>query len=156
MALATADDAAMSPLKGVRLYNLRAMARTNRFPSWALAGLLALTPACTFGQGFSALMSGPRLSVSELAPLAREGDVEAQLKLATMYYNGERASQDFEKAAEWYRKAAEQGSAEAQFSLGVMSTRGEGMPADPEQAARFYLGDVAKDSGDKVLTHVSE
>lgn len=40
---------------------------------------------------------------------AQQGDAEAQLKLARMYYHGEGVRQDYNEAARWYRKAADQG-----------------------------------------------
>jgi TPR repeat protein len=49
---------------------------------------------------------------------AEKGDAIAQYNLGYMYCNG--VSQDFAKAVEWYRKAAEQGSVYAQNKLGNM------------------------------------
>ena len=41
-----------------------------------------------------------------------------------MYDEGDGVPQDFEEAAKWYRKAAEQGNAKAQCSLGLMYASG--------------------------------
>ncbi len=43
--------------------------------------------------------------------LAEDGNSEAQNVLGVMYENGEGVKQDFAKAAEWYRMAADQGFA---------------------------------------------
>ncbi len=44
----------------------------------------------------------------------------------------------YAKAAEWYRKAAEQGYAAAQHSLGVMYYTGRGVAQDYKEAGRLY------------------
>jgi hypothetical protein len=64
--------------------------------------------------------------------------VEAQHNLGFMYHQGNGVQQDFNQAAAWYRKAAEQGLAEAQFCLGTMYRRGEGVQQDYKQAAAWY------------------
>ena len=45
---------------------------------------------------------------------------KAAYNLGEKYYFGQGVPQDYTKAAEWYRKAAEQGNAEAQAKLGYM------------------------------------
>ena len=52
---------------------------------------------------------------------AEKGVVNAQFRLAQMYYEGLEVAQDYKEALKWYRLVAEQGDAEAQRSLGVMS-----------------------------------
>jgi TPR repeat protein len=49
---------------------------------------------------------------------AKQGNAEAQVKLAMMYANGEGVVRDDKQAAFWFRKAADQGEAMAQFNLG--------------------------------------
>jgi TPR repeat protein len=46
--------------------------------------------------------------------------------------------QDFEEAAQCFRKAADQGHAEAQLSLGILYEQGRGLPEDPVEAMRWY------------------
>jgi len=45
---------------------------------------------------------------------------------------------DYEEAAKWFRKAAEQGLDAAQWSLGVLYENGEGVPKDYQEAAKWY------------------
>mmetsp|Transcript_26017 Transcript_26017/g.87203 ORF Transcript_26017/g.87203 Transcript_26017/m.87203 type:complete len:113 (-) Transcript_26017:1280-1618(-) len=45
---------------------------------------------------------------------------------------------DLEKAAEWYRKAAESGHAEAHFCYGNCCNFGEGVAVDRDEAAGWY------------------
>ncbi len=48
---------------------------------------------------------------------AAQGNAQAQAHVGWMYANGERVPQNYVKAREWYRKAAEQGNAVAQNNL---------------------------------------
>jgi uncharacterized protein len=77
---------------------------------------------------------------------AEQGDFDAQLELAMMYYDGEHVSQDYKKAAYWYEKVAEKGGLEAQYHLGVMCLNGIGIPQDYEKAVRCFTS--AADKGD--------
>jgi TPR repeat protein len=58
--------------------------------------------------------------------------------LGIMYTNGTGVQQDYAKAAEWYRRAAEQGHANAALNLGVMYASGRGVPRDRVEAARWF------------------
>ncbi len=46
--------------------------------------------------------------------------------------------EDYDEAAKWYRKAAEQGHANAQYNLGIMYDNGQGVPQDYVQAHMWY------------------
>ena len=50
------------------------------------------------------------------------------------YYN----SQNYEEAAKWFRKAAEQGHVYAQYNLGYCYDSGEGVTQNYEEAAKWY------------------
>ena len=68
-----------------------------------------------FAKGYAAAQSGDfETAFREWVPLAEQGDVNAQLNLALMYYNGEGVPQDDKTAVKWYTLAAEQGYAKAQ------------------------------------------
>ena len=62
-------------------------------------------------------------------------DLEVQNELGGMYYKGEKVLQDYEKALEWFRKAAKQGYEIAQYSLGMMYYNGDGIPKRDYKAA---------------------
>ncbi|HHC29993.1 MAG TPA: sel1 repeat family protein, partial [Rhodobacterales bacterium] len=64
---------------------------------------------------------------------------------ASMYVNGLYVDVDYEKAAELYRKAAENGLARAQANLGYLYQKGRGVEQDYAEAARWYR--VAADQG---------
>ena len=55
-----------------------------------------------------------------------------------MYCGGMGVEIDFEKAASYYFKAANQGNAKALCELGTLYLDGRGVDQMPEQAARYY------------------
>ena len=63
--------------------------------------------------------------------------VMAQYRLGIRYYNGQDVSQNYTKALNWLRKAAEQGHIKAQSHLGDMYYKGEGVPQDHAEAAKW-------------------
>ena len=68
----------------------------------------------------------------ELAVRAAEtGDLQAQFNLAQSYRMGdETVARDYQKAAHWYRKAAEAGMPKAQNEYGLLFAQGHGVPID--------------------------
>jgi TPR repeat protein len=79
---------------------------------------------------------------------AEAGDVEAQKKLAAIYFKPSfltGVSKDAPEAVKWMRKAAEQGDAEAQFNLGVVYFQGDGVPQYDAIAYMFFNLAAAKD-----------
>ena len=73
-------------------------------------------------------------------------DAEYQFSQGEAYYNGRGVEQDYAKAVEWYRKAAEQGHACAQCNLGQCYYNGEGVEQDYVKAVEWYR--KAADQGD--------
>ena len=69
---------------------------------------------------------------------AKNGDAEAQCALAGCYHDGDGVTMNREKAAYWYRKAAEQGDAFGQVSLGWYYENGYGVSQDYSQAVYWY------------------
>lgn len=57
-------------------------------------------------------------------PLADRGDARAQNNLGVLYEEGRGVAMDYEKAADWYRKAAAQGHAGARKNLADLGARG--------------------------------
>ena len=55
-----------------------------------------------------------------------------------MYEIGRGVEQDYNKAAGWYSKAADQGNAIAQHNLGLMYEKGIGVKKDVDKAAEWY------------------
>ena len=55
-------------------------------------------------------------------PRAKDGDAEAQYYVGQIFEKGLGTTPDYESAAEWYGKAAEQEFSAAQISLGFLSS----------------------------------
>ena len=68
---------------------------------------------------------------------ADQGYPEAQVGLASLYYEGNGVKQDYEKALQWYKKAAAKGHPEAQFYLGLMYHNGEGTDKNDDIAKKY-------------------
>ncbi|MEY6432121.1 sel1 repeat family protein [Thioalkalicoccus limnaeus] len=74
-----------------------------------------------------------------LLPKAQQGNAVAQTHLGEIYERGlGLPARDYERAAEWYRKAAEQGHEAAQIRLGALYERGLGVPQDRQAALEWY------------------
>jgi hypothetical protein len=58
-------------------------------------------------------------ALTEVRPLAEQGNADAQTLLGKMYLKGQGVPKDPEQANKWFRRAAMQGDAESQFFLGA-------------------------------------
>ena len=70
---------------------------------------------------------------------AQMGDVEAQIKIAEMYFDGDEVQKDEKKAFYWYLKAAESGDAEAQFCVSRFYYYGKETEEDDEKAFEWCI-----------------
>lgn len=75
-----------------------------------------------------------------------EAQIEAQIRIGDMYYEGEGVPQDYKEALIWYRRAAEQGSSEAQEKIGLMYYIGFGVPQDYKKSYAWL--NIAASQGD--------
>jgi TPR repeat protein len=73
-----------------------------------------------------------------LYPLAEEGNVEAQYRLAIMAQNGLGMVVNEKEAERWMRAAAETGFDLAQHGLGFMYMQGECVKKDAAQAVHWF------------------
>ena len=78
---------------------------------------------------------------------AKAGDAQAETYVGEIFEKGLGLAPDYEAAATWYRRAADQGWAPAQINLGQLYELGRGVPRDPAQALAWYrrasgLGDL--------------
>lgn len=64
-----------------------------------------------------------------------------------MYKEGRGVRQDYAKAMEWYKKAANQGDSDAQLNLGIMYEQGQGVRPNKRTANEWY--EMACDSGNQ-------
>lgn len=80
----------------------------------------------------------PRM-VSGIERNALEGNGEAQHDLAAIYTAGQAGTQqNFERAAQWFREAADNGVANARYNLGVLYHQGLGVKRDLGRALYWY------------------
>ena len=92
-----------------------------------------------FAKGAEALISGDFITaLSELRPLAEQGDARAQYNLGVMYGNGNGVLKDNKICLKWYTLAAEQGHADAQYNLGAMWDNGKGIVESNQAAVKWY------------------
>jgi len=78
-----------------------------------------------------------RTALSQLTPLANQGNANAQIDLANMYHRGQGVPQDDKGAVRLYRLAADQGLAGAQNNLGKMYALGQGVSQDYKEAVQL-------------------
>jgi TPR repeat protein len=71
-------------------------------------------------------------------PLAEDGNAEAQLGVATLYYSGLGVVMDYDLAFEWFSKAAAQGLPRALYMLGAMYRDGRGVREDHDKAIAYF------------------
>lgn len=96
-----------------------------------LLGGLGASCGGDFDKGLAAYRSGDyATALSEIRPLAEQGDARGQALMGVMYDRGRGVLQDKKTAVKWFTLAAEQGDAAAQYNLGVMYADGRGVPED--------------------------
>ena len=66
------------------------------------------------------------------------GNPSEQNDRGVAYYYGNGVKQDYNEAAKWFRKAAEQGNADAQYNLGSAYFYGNGVPQNYNEAAKWF------------------
>jgi TPR repeat protein len=87
------------------------------------------------------------LEFSDLMTKAKQGDSLAQFRLGYKYSGnlfGARGVRNAEKAAEWYRRSAEQGRISAQYFLGSLYRHGDGVEQSVEEAAKWFEKAIAQ------------
>ena len=80
----------------------------------------------------------PKDGMDYCLDLAAAGVAVGQTNMGWIYDKGKGVTQDYTKAVEWYRKAAEQGYANAQSNLGYMYSQGKGVTQDKAKAVEWY------------------
>ena len=77
-------------------------------------------------------------ALEEQKTLAEQGNLEAQIYLASVYRHGNGVPQDYKTAVKWFTRAAEQGHAVAQYNLGIMHSFGLGVVPDYKASVKWY------------------
>jgi len=92
-------------------------------------------------------------SVNVWTPLAQQGDAKAQNYLGEIYEAGISGNPDYQLAALWYQRAADQGLKAAQVNLGFLYESGKGVGQDKAKALNLYR--LAADLQDDQLEYMS-
>jgi TPR repeat protein len=93
---------------------------------------------------FTKLFHRPPDGVAEkILTDAQGGDPQAQFDVGLSFSDGCGTAPDYEQAAAWYLKAANQDHGKAQFVLGVMFANGRGVPQDDGKAL-MWIGKAAQ------------
>lgn len=74
----------------------------------------------------------------EMMAAAAGGDSFAQFDVGMKYLHGDGVQQDYAKAYEWLKKAADQGHSRASYNIGSLHVKGWGVPPDATQAIGWY------------------
>lgn len=83
--------------------------------------------------------------LTDLRKQARRGNVEAQHRLAEVYYAGLGVPVDRGEAVRWWNRAAKKGHPESQFALGIMYAKGRGVPEDDAEAVAWFRRAIEQD-----------
>lgn len=103
---------------------------------WIL--ILACLPAMTLHLSAQSNLVDPKV-VEEVKTKAEQGDAAAQDKLGFYYARGIIGGKsNYDEAARWYRKSAEQGLAAGQYHLGDCYAKNKGVTGDPVEALKWY------------------
>ncbi len=97
-----------------------------------------------------------RISESKLPEavigFAGYGDADAQFNIGMKYYTGDGIAKDYGKAAEWFRKAADQGHAAGQRYMAQLYFNGHGLPRDEKLAILWDR--KAAENGDPIAQYI--
>jgi localization factor PodJL len=109
-------------------------------PAKALpSAALAAAPPMPSGGPLTALAAPPAIGPdTDLLGKAEAGDAAAQFELAVRYAEGGAGPRNFELAAQWYERAAQQGLAVAEYRLGSLYEKGLGVGKDMQRAKDLY------------------
>jgi hypothetical protein len=118
------------------------------FTAWMMAGLfIAILFDLSAKSNYTHQVSKPPAVTQAVLELPSNGQSESvsehydawtENNLGDLYYDGHGVAKNYQQAAAWYRKSAEQGYAVGQCNLGFMYTNGYGVPKDYQQAAQWY------------------
>lgn len=81
-------------------------------------------------------MTEKEIELKRIKEAAEQGDVDAQYMLGDFYANGEGVKQDYEKAIEWIKKAADQGHIMAKLQLKVLQKSQKNSSTKAENAVK--------------------
>ena len=131
------------------------MSRNSYFASAVLliAILLAACSRVDIAEAEEAMRVGNYAEAYYLwRQLAEQGHPIAMYNIGWMYHNGYGLVIDDEKAAQWWRNAAESGLEDAEMALGMLYYYGgKGIPRDLEKSAEYLMPGAARGDEEAAL-----
>ncbi len=113
---------------------------------------LAVPAWADYDSGYKAFKSGDyKTAMSQLLPLAEQGDPKAQKLVGNMYADGLGVAEDYSQAAKYYQAAADQGYAPVMADLGDLYFYGNGVAQNAATALKWYRRGAEK--GDPVAEY---
>jgi len=97
-----------------------------------------LTLGIAYDLGTDGLKENFKEAIFWYTKSAEQGNKDAQLFLATNYYEGKKVERSYSKAVYWWTKAAEQGDKEAQFNIGTFYYDGIGVEKSYSNSLFFF------------------
>jgi uncharacterized protein len=128
--------------KQIREFNMTKLAATF----FLFCSLLFNSAWANYAKGLTAYVREDyKTAYAEFLPEAKAGNVEAQARLAVMYFKGQGVPQNSATSVAWTQKAADQGDANSIFILSLHYRAGEGVAKDTKRA--FELTEKAANLG---------
>ncbi len=130
-----------------------------------LSAVAAVTEEIRPGSpGVHDTLSGAESTFERFLLLADAGDPDAQNLIGFLYFQGEGVQQNFEKAHDYFHRAAEQGDLRAQRNLGIFHSKGvREVPTSFNDAkeANFWFsvaiaGDPTSSAQKKAVAHLED
>jgi localization factor PodJL len=139
------SDAIVVVAGSIRASNIASISAPPRPPAATVpakalpSAALAATPAVPSAGPLTARAAPPAVGPNEnLVGKAEAGDAAAQFDLAVRYAEGGAGPRNYELAAQWYEKAAQQGIAVAEYRLASLYEKGLGVGKDIQRAKDLY------------------
>ncbi len=85
---------------------------------------------------------------------AQSGDAASEFALGEIYYLGFLGEKDYEKAVEWFKKAAVQGHKKAQYNLGYIYFVGKGGFQDYKESFKWFESSSTDPKAARYLAHM--
>ncbi|MCK5720255.1 MAG: sel1 repeat family protein [Thiomargarita sp.] len=135
------DDDLMTLRSGIAAFETKQFVRAYNLltPIAELGNPEAKYRLAVMAQNGLGQVASPEKALNWMTSAATEQKFDlAQHGLGFMYMEGECVEQDDEKAAYWFRQAAEQGLIGAQTTLASLYEQGRGVEKDMAEAKRWY------------------
>ena len=102
----------------------------------------------TLRQGIAAITREDYVAAAAiLAPIAQNGNPDAQAYMGYLYAMGHGVPQDYTQAAIFYRRAAEQGHPGGAIRIRIVVRQGQGVPMDSTEAEKWLILAAAGSNG---------